>query len=92
MTLVALSSGWFLENAWLIPVIPGVAFFLIILIGKRLPMHGAELGIASMAGALAISIGTAAMDATHGFRGDGGARRSAPQRRRLRAQRVHGRG
>ena len=42
--------GWFLENAWLIPVIPGVAFWLIILFGKRLPMKGTELGLASMAG------------------------------------------
>ena len=26
---------WFLDNAWLIPVIPTVSFFLIILFGKR---------------------------------------------------------
>ena len=40
MELVAaeLPAAWFLEHAWLIPVIPGVAFALIILIGKRLPM------------------------------------------------------
>ncbi len=57
--MVALSSGWFLENAWLIPVIPGVAFFLIIMFGRRLPMKGAELGLASMAGALVLSVGTA---------------------------------
>ena len=42
------ATGWFLEHAWLIPLIPGVAFFLIILIGKRLPRGGSELGIASM--------------------------------------------
>ncbi len=32
---VAHTSGWFLEHAWLIPVGPLVAFFLIIFFGKR---------------------------------------------------------
>jgi NADH-quinone oxidoreductase subunit L len=49
--------GWFLENAWLIPLIPGVAFALIILIGKRLPRGGSELGIASMLASLVIAVG-----------------------------------
>jgi len=40
-----MTSGWFLENAWLIPLIPGVAFAVIILIGKRLPLKGAEVGV-----------------------------------------------
>ena len=53
------STGWFLENAWLIPVIPGAAFFVIILFGKRLPMKGSEVGIASMAASLVLAIGTA---------------------------------
>ncbi len=52
-----LQSGWFLENAWLIPVIPGAAFFLIILIGKRLPMKGSELGLVSMAASLVLACG-----------------------------------
>src|SRR5215218_4715611 len=61
MELVAaeLPAAWFLEHAWLIPVIPGVAFALIILIGKRLPMGGSELGLASMAASLVLAIGTA---------------------------------
>ena len=50
---------WFLEHAWLIPIIPGVAFALIILIGKRLPMQGSELGVLSMVGSLVLSIGAA---------------------------------
>ena len=54
-----IAAGWFLENAWLIPVIPGVAFALIILIGKRLPWQGSELGVASMAAATVLSVGTA---------------------------------
>ena len=52
------ASGWFLENAWLIPVIPAVAFFVIILFGKRLPRGGSEVGIASMVAALVIAAGT----------------------------------
>jgi NADH-quinone oxidoreductase subunit L len=52
------SAGWFLEHAWLIPVIPAVAFFGIILFGKRLPKGGSELGIASMVAAFVIAAGT----------------------------------
>ena len=54
-----IAAGWFLENAWLIPVIPGVAFALIILFGKRLPWQGSELGVASMAAATVLAVGTA---------------------------------
>ncbi|MBJ7271609.1 MAG: NADH-quinone oxidoreductase subunit L [Ilumatobacteraceae bacterium] len=55
--LAPLATGWFLENAWLIPVIPAIAFALIILIGKRLPMKGSELGVLSMFGSLVLSAG-----------------------------------
>ncbi|HET9548355.1 MAG TPA: hypothetical protein VFO97_10985, partial [Desertimonas sp.] len=54
-----IAAGWFLENAWLIPVIPGVAFALILLFGKRLPWQGSELGVASMAAATVLAVGTA---------------------------------
>lgn len=54
---VVLSSGWFLENAFIIPIIPAVAFALIIFFGKRMPMKGSEFGIASMVGALVMSVG-----------------------------------
>ncbi|MFM8000882.1 MAG: hypothetical protein ACKPAJ_00490, partial [Actinomycetota bacterium] len=57
--LAPLATGWFLENAWLIPVVPAIAFALIILIGKRLPMKGSELGVLSMAISLVLSAGTA---------------------------------
>ncbi len=50
---------WFLEHAWLIPVIPSVAFALIILFGKRLPMKGSELGVLSMLGSLFFAGGAA---------------------------------
>jgi len=54
----AAAAGWFLEHAWLIPVIPAVAFFLIIFFGKKFPRGGSEIGIAAMAAALVIAVGT----------------------------------
>ena len=56
---VVQATGWFLEHAWLIPLIPAIAFFLIIFFGKKLPRGGSEIGIASMLGALVIAAGTA---------------------------------
>ncbi|MEY3092182.1 MAG: NADH-quinone oxidoreductase subunit [Actinomycetota bacterium] len=53
------SAGWFLEHAWVIPIIPAVAFALIIFFGKRLPMKGSELGVASMVASLVLSVGAA---------------------------------
>ncbi|MEQ8439729.1 MAG: NADH-quinone oxidoreductase subunit L [Ilumatobacter fluminis] len=51
------ASGWFLENAWLIPVIPAVAFFLILFFGKKLPRGGSEFGIVAMLGSLFVAAG-----------------------------------
>ena len=67
----AAAAGWFLENAWLIPVIPFVAFFIILLLGKRMPRGGSEVGIASMVAALVIAAGAAfqwidRVDSAHG--------------------------
>ena len=53
----ALSSGFFLEHAWVIPIIPALAFALIIFFGKKMPMKGSEFGIASMLGALVFAAG-----------------------------------
>ena len=53
----ALKSGWFLEHAWVIPIIPAVAFALIIFFGKKLPMKGSELGVLSMLASLVIAAG-----------------------------------
>jgi len=52
-----LSSGWFLENAWLIPLVPAIGFVFIILFGKKMPQNGSEIGIVSIGISLAISIG-----------------------------------
>jgi NADH-quinone oxidoreductase subunit L len=71
-----LTSGWFLENAWLIPLIPGIGFALILLVGKRLPMQGSEIGIATMAASLVIATGAAyqwiqRVDSAHEGEGEG---------------------
>jgi NADH-quinone oxidoreductase subunit L len=58
-TEVALSTGWFLDHVWMIPIIPVVAFALIIFFGKRMPLKGSEFGIASMVGALVFAVGAA---------------------------------
>ena len=52
-----LSSGWFMENAWLIALIPAVAFVLIIAFGKKMPFKGAEFGLASIGASLVIATG-----------------------------------
>ena len=38
-----------LTHAWIIPLIPAIAFVLILAIGKKLPRGGSEIGIASVA-------------------------------------------
>ena len=50
------TAGWFLEHAWLIPLIPAVAFAVIILFGKRMPMKGSEVGLLSMSASLVIAV------------------------------------
>ena len=49
---------WFLENAWLIPVIPTIGFFVILLLGKRMPLKGAEIGFGTLAASFVIACGT----------------------------------
>jgi NADH-quinone oxidoreductase subunit L len=50
--------GWFLEHAWIIPLIPAASFFLILLFGKRLPNKGAEIGIAALGVCFAMALAT----------------------------------
>ena len=53
---------WFLDNAWLIPVIPAVSFFLIILFGKRTARWtngGSYIGIAALLASFVLAVGTA---------------------------------
>jgi NADH-quinone oxidoreductase subunit L len=50
---------WFLENAWLIPLIPAVSFVVILFFGKRMPKGGSELGILAVGSSFALACGTA---------------------------------
>ncbi|MBA3287661.1 MAG: NADH-quinone oxidoreductase subunit L [Acidimicrobiia bacterium] len=95
MSVLAAEGTWFLENAWLVPIIPGIAFAVIILFGKRLPMKGAEVGIGSMAAALVVALGTAYQwiqrtDATHGEEAAGPLRAVAGFARSIAATEAHG--
>ena len=52
------AGNWFLQNVWLIPLIPAMSFIGILFFGKRLPRGGSELGIAALAIAFLLSICT----------------------------------
>ncbi|HEX7096530.1 MAG TPA: NADH-quinone oxidoreductase subunit L [Acidimicrobiales bacterium] len=59
------TGGWFIHNAWLIPLIPAISFVLILFIGKRTPGKGATIGIAAVAVSAVLSIGTAVQWVQH---------------------------
>lgn len=48
-----------LRNAWLIPLIPALSFFVILFAGRRLPRKGAEVGVLALVIALGLSLITA---------------------------------
>ncbi len=62
-------ANWFLENAWLIPLLPAISFVLILFFGKRMPKKGAELGIAAVgiSFVLAVLTGVAWLDHRDNF-------------------------
>ena len=39
---------FFLDQAWLVPLVPAVSFVIILLFGRRLPRKGSEVGIAAV--------------------------------------------
>jgi NADH-quinone oxidoreductase subunit L len=49
---------WFLDHAWLVPLVPAVSFAVILFLGKRMPRQGAELGIAAVAASFVLACGT----------------------------------
>ncbi|WP_334142375.1 NADH-quinone oxidoreductase subunit L [Rhabdothermincola sp.] len=54
------TAGWFLENAWIIPVIMAGSFLTILFFGKRLPERGtAAIGITAVSACLVLSLGVA---------------------------------
>ncbi|HAQ04942.1 MAG TPA: hypothetical protein DCQ88_09035, partial [Acidimicrobiaceae bacterium] len=65
-------GNWFLQNAWLIPLIPALSFVGILFFGKRLPRGGSELGIAALLAVFLLSIctGFAWMDHRDNFHGE----------------------
>ena len=50
--------GWFLEHAYIVPLIPAASFFLILFFGKRMPKKGAEIGIAALGVCFALALAT----------------------------------
>jgi NADH-quinone oxidoreductase subunit L len=48
---------FFLDNAWLVPLIPAVSFVVILLFGKRMPRKGSEVGIVAVGISLVLSCG-----------------------------------
>ena len=49
-------ANWFLENVWLIPLLPALSFFVILFFGKKMPKGGAEVGIAAIGAAFVLAI------------------------------------
>src|SRR5207249_584186 len=45
------------ENAWLIPLFPGLAFLLIVALGRRAPGEGAGIGVPMIGLSLLLSLG-----------------------------------
>ena len=64
---------WFLENAWLVPLIPAVSFALILFFGKKLPRHGSEIGILAVGSSFVLSLGAAWQWINHVNDAEGGA-------------------
>ena len=49
-------AGWLLENAWIFPAIPFASFLIILLVGKRLPRKGAEVGVSALGLVFALAV------------------------------------
>jgi NADH-quinone oxidoreductase subunit L len=72
---------WFLENAWLVPLLPAVSFAIILLFGKRMPRQGAEVGVFAVGASFVLSVGAGIQwinrvreaEGTHGVSGALGA-------------------
>ena len=58
MTLAAVAEHpWFLENAWLIPLLPALSFAAILLFGKRLGAKASWIGIGTLATCWVLAVG-----------------------------------
>ncbi len=56
---VTANANWFLENAWLIALLPALSFLVILFFGKRMPKKGAEVGIAAVGVSFVLAVITA---------------------------------
>ena len=50
------AANWFLENAWLVPLLPALSFVGILFFGKRMRYKGAELGIGAVAVSFVLAV------------------------------------
>ncbi len=58
MTLAAVAEHpWFLENAWLIPLLPALSFVFILLFGKRFGARAAWIGIGTLGACWVLAVG-----------------------------------
>src|SRR6478672_5835658 len=48
---------FFLDQAWLVPLIPALSFVVILLFGKRMPRHGSEVGIVAVGASFVLACG-----------------------------------
>src|SRR5215470_19375846 len=49
---------WFLDHAWLVPLIPAVSFVVILFFGKRMPRQGSDVGITAVGASFVLACGT----------------------------------
>jgi NADH-quinone oxidoreductase subunit L len=64
---------WFLDHAWLVPLIPAVSFVVILLFGRKLPKKGSEVGIAAVGASFLLSCATLYQWIQHVRDAEGGA-------------------
>jgi NADH-quinone oxidoreductase subunit L len=69
ISTVTNDANWFLENAWIIALLPAISFCLILFFGKKMPFKGAEFGITAVgiSFVLAILTGVAWLDHRDNF-------------------------
>src|SRR5438445_8691065 len=48
--------SWMLRNAWIIPFIPTLSFVVILLLGRRMPRGGSEVGIPAVGASLLLAV------------------------------------
>ncbi len=56
---------WFLDHAWLIPLIPAISYAVILLFGKRYGERAAWIGLASIGSAWVLALGTVVQWISH---------------------------